>query len=48
MDHFDYPKGPWISMTLNTLEREVVEGNLKNEKERLLNFAEEFLKKEMP
>jgi tRNA nucleotidyltransferase (CCA-adding enzyme) len=46
-DHFDYPRGPWISMTLNKLEQEVVEGNLKNEKEALLAFAEDFLEKEM-
>ncbi|MFR3687744.1 MAG: hypothetical protein ACLTXM_22220 [Enterococcus sp.] len=35
-------------MTLNKLEQEVVEGKLKNEKEELLAFAKEFLKKEMP
>jgi tRNA nucleotidyltransferase (CCA-adding enzyme) len=29
------------------LEQEVVEGNLKNEKEALLAFAEDFLEKEM-
>lgn len=47
MEYFDYPRGPWISMILNVLEQEVIEGNLKNQKEDLLNYAEGYLKKEM-
>ncbi|MDT2639454.1 CCA tRNA nucleotidyltransferase [Enterococcus dongliensis] len=48
MEHFDYPRGPWISMTLNALERAVVAGELANHKEELFRFAEDFLKKEQP
>ena len=46
MEHFDYPRGPWISKTLSTLEKEVVEGRLENSKEALLDFAQDFLEKE--
>lgn len=48
MEHFDYPRGPWISTTLNALERAVVAGELANHKEELFRFAEDFLKKEQP
>lgn len=48
MENFDYPRGPWISTTLNRLEQAVVAGKLENNKRALLNFAEDFLKKEMP
>lgn len=48
MENFDYPRGPWISTTLNKLEQAVVAGKLENNKQALLSFAEDFLKKEMP
>lgn len=47
MAHFDYPRGAWISSALHALEKEVVEGRLKNNSESLLAFAKIFLEKEM-
>lgn len=47
MSNFDYPRGPWISTTLKTLEQEVVEGHLNNEKTVLLAYATDFLKRRM-
>lgn len=47
MSNFDYPRGPWISMTLKTLEQEVVEGHLTNEKAALLVYATDFLNRRM-
>lgn len=47
MAHFDYPRGAWISSALHALEKEVVEGRLKNNSESLLDFAKIFLEKEM-
>lgn len=46
IQHFDYPKGPWINKVLRAMERAVIEKNLVNEQTDLLNFAQVFLKEE--
>ncbi|HCM90126.1 MULTISPECIES: CCA tRNA nucleotidyltransferase [Vagococcus] len=46
LTYLDKTPGPWLGKTLAYLEKQVVQGNLLNEKNSLLKAAETFIKEE--